>query len=82
MVAAYYGDGGCRDRIYNCRNLSLEYDPTQRGLNASVNDVCEDAETFCSNEVRGPYLDYSGRNYYDIGTLDPDVSCFLVHVKS
>ena len=72
MTAAYYGEGGCRDRIYNCRNLSLEYDPENRGHNASVNDVCEDAETFCTAYVRDPYLEYSGRNYYDFATFDPD----------
>lgn len=31
-----------------------------------------EAETFCSNGVRDPYLEYSGRNYYDFATLDPD----------
>ena len=72
MTDAYYGEGGCRDRINNCRALSLEYDPTQRGVNTSVNEICQDAETFCSNYVRDPYLDHSGRNYYDFGTFDPD----------
>lgn len=72
MTAAYYGEGGCRDRINVCRNLSVEYDPSQRGLNASVNSVCQDAETFCSTYIRDPYTQYSGRNYYDFATLDPD----------
>lgn len=72
MVAAYYGEGGCRDRINNCRALAVESDPTQRGLNATVNAVCRDAESFCDSTVRDPYLEYSGRNYYDIATLDPD----------
>lgn len=72
MNDAYYGEGGCRDRINNCRALSLEFDPDQRGVNTSVNKICQDAETFCTTRVRDPYLDYSGRNYYDFATFDPD----------
>lgn len=72
MNEAYYAEGGCRDKIYHCRNLSIEYDSENRGHNASVNSVCADAETYCSANVRDPYIDYSGRNYYDFATLDPD----------
>ena len=72
MTTGYYGQGGCRDQINTCRQLSLQYDPTQRGLNASVNDVCEDAETYCTTHVRDLYTTLSGRNYYDFATLDPD----------
>ena len=72
MMDAYYDPGGCRDQIDTCRELSLLYDPTQRGYNSSVNQICEVAETYCSAYVRGPYLTYSGRNYYDFTTLDPD----------
>lgn len=72
MMSSYYDEGGCRDQIYECRNLSLAYDPMQRGMNASVNRVCRAAETFCTNNIRDPYTLYSGRNYYDIATLDPD----------
>ncbi|KAL7624533.1 hypothetical protein AAE478_006098 [Parahypoxylon ruwenzoriense] len=72
MVDALERPGGCRDQIDNCRALALVYDPENRGVNETVNEVCSDAETFCSSRVRGPYLDYSGRNYYDIASLDPN----------
>ena len=72
MNDAYYRPGGCRDQINDCRTNSTLYDPTQRGLNATVNRLCQQAESFCSSNVRDPYLEYSGRNYYDFATLDPD----------
>ena len=72
MNDALYRPGGCRDQVNYCIGNSTLYDPTQRGFNTTVNKICQAAETFCSNQVRGPYLDYSGRNYYDFGTLDPD----------
>jgi hypothetical protein len=71
MVDALYRPGGCLDQIEDCRALT-QYDPQSIGINATVNQVCSDAENFCSDEVRGPYLDYSGRNYYDMATFDPD----------
>jgi carboxypeptidase C (cathepsin A) len=72
MINGYYSAGGCRDQINTCRELSLRFDPTQRGLNASVNKVCEKAETYCTTHVRDLYTTRSGRNYYDFTTLDPD----------
>lgn len=72
MNDALYGAGGCRDQIAHCRALSSVYDVNNTGVNATVNNICAAAETFCSDKVRGPYLSYSGRNYYDYGTLDPD----------
>ena len=72
MNDAYYGPGGCRDQITHCRSVATTYDPTQQGLNYTVNKICQAAETFCTNHVRDPYLLYSGRNYYDFGTFDPD----------
>ncbi|KAI0900235.1 serine carboxypeptidase [Annulohypoxylon nitens] len=72
MVDALDRPGGCRDQINDCRALALVYDPDNIGINDTVNEVCSDAETFCSNNVRGPYLEYSGRNYYDYASLDPN----------
>ena len=72
MLDAYYGAGGCRDQIDTCRQLASQYDVNNTGINATVNSICKDAETYCSNDVRGPYLTYSGRNYYDFGQKDPD----------
>jgi carboxypeptidase C (cathepsin A) len=72
MMDAYYGPGGCRDQVARCRELASRFDVNNTGTNETVNEVCADAENFCSSEVRGPYLQYSGRNYYDIRQLDPD----------
>lgn len=72
MVDALERPGGCRDQIDDCRALALTYDPDNIGVNETVNRVCSNAETFCSSDVRGPYLEYSGRNYYDYASLDPN----------
>ncbi|KAI1171344.1 Alpha/Beta hydrolase protein [Nemania sp. FL0916] len=72
MVDAWERDGGCRDQIAECIDVSRVSDPDNIGINATVNKICSDAENFCSNEVRGPYLEYSHNNYYDVATLDPD----------
>ncbi|KAF3067462.1 Carboxypeptidase S1 like protein B [Daldinia childiae] len=72
MVDALDKPGGCRDQINDCRALALEYDPDNIGINTTVNKVCSDAETFCSGYVRDPYLDYSGRNYYDYASINPN----------
>ena len=72
MTESYTMPGGCRDQINYCRALALASDPENLGINDTVNDVCRAAETFCTAYIRDPYTDYSGRNYYDFGTLDPD----------
>lgn len=72
MVDAYERQGGCHDQINDCRALATEWDPDNRGTNATVNDVCYQAETFCTENIRDRYTDLSGRNYYDMATVDPD----------
>ncbi|KAF2837047.1 alpha/beta-hydrolase [Patellaria atrata CBS 101060] len=72
MLDALNRPGGCRDKINDCRAAAAIGDPSQRGLNDTVNEICQDAETFCSSGVRDGYLDNSGRNYYDITIIDPD----------
>ncbi|PGG97877.1 hypothetical protein AJ79_09049 [Helicocarpus griseus UAMH5409] len=72
MIDALYRPGGCRDQINDCRALALASDPDNTGINDTVNTACQRAESFCSDFVRTPYLDHSGRNYYDITQLDPN----------
>lgn len=38
--------------IADCREISVIYDPENTGDNATVNEVCADAENFCYQEVR------------------------------
>lgn len=71
MLDGLYREGGCQDQIYECRNISAAYDPLHIGVNETVNQVCEDAETYCTENVRIGYNEYSGRAYYDIAQLDP-----------
>ncbi|KAF2461314.1 Alpha/Beta hydrolase protein [Lineolata rhizophorae] len=68
---AYYGEGGCHDQIAHCRELAREFDPTNQGVNDTVNEICDDAEMFCVENIRNPYLQYSERNYYDISAINP-----------
>lgn len=63
---------GCKDQIVACRKLAVEGDPNMTGSNTTVNQACQNASDFCSNEVEGAYTNYSGRGYYDIAHFDPD----------
>ncbi|EME43356.1 hypothetical protein DOTSEDRAFT_35633 [Dothistroma septosporum NZE10] len=72
MLDALYREGGCNDQIYQCRNASLAFDPKNIGVNKTVNKICQEAETFCSKGLRSPFWNFSGRNYYDFATLEPD----------
>jgi len=71
-VDAFNKPGGCRDRIINCNDLAAVGDPNFIGNNVTVNVACQDADSYCSNNVEGPYITESGRNYYDIAAIDPD----------
>jgi carboxypeptidase C (cathepsin A) len=76
MIKYYSMPRGCRDQINDCRELARASDPDNMGINDTVNIVCAAAENYCSQRIRNPYLEYSGRNYYDIGQKDPDPFTF------
>lgn len=71
MVAAYDRPGGCREQIDDCREVAAVYDPENTGINATVNRICQQAETYCTNTMRDPYLQFSGRDYYDVTQREP-----------
>ncbi|KAJ9243607.1 hypothetical protein DTO207G8_1686 [Paecilomyces variotii] len=71
-VDAWSRPGGCKDLIVECRNLAAEGDSGLNGSNATVNEACQKANSFCGNTVEGPYVEFSGRGYYDIAHFDPD----------
>lgn len=48
----------CIRRIQDCQAVGNIYDPEHIGINATVNSICESAETWCSNYVRDPYVSY------------------------
>lgn len=61
----------CLERIEACRDSAELGDPENLGINATVNRLCEGAETFCRANIVSPYTAYSGRDYYDISTETP-----------
>ena len=65
-------DTGCRDLILKCHAAADAGDPDFSGNNATVNSICDDASTYCSNFVEAQYVNSSGRNYYDFAAVDPD----------
>ncbi|KAL4919475.1 Alpha/Beta hydrolase protein [Aspergillus aurantiobrunneus] len=71
-MLAWSKPGGCKDQITTCRRLASEGDPQMYGNNEAVNTACKLADNYCSNNVEGPYILYSGRGYYDISHFDPD----------
>ncbi|KAI0202606.1 carboxypeptidase S1 [Astrocystis sublimbata] len=72
MIDAWERKGGCRDQIATCIDVSKASDPENLGINSTVNRICAAAENFCSSQVRGPFLQYSNNNYYDLATQNPD----------
>ncbi|KAI9374944.1 Alpha/Beta hydrolase protein [Aspergillus egyptiacus] len=71
-VHSWSKPGGCKDRILRCRSLAREGDPHMYGHNKTVNDACQDADSYCGNNIEGPYVSLSGRGYYDISHFEPD----------
>ncbi|KAH7359954.1 carboxypeptidase-like protein S1 [Pyrenochaeta sp. MPI-SDFR-AT-0127] len=61
----------CLEKIQNCRSAAAVSDPENLGIDAGVNKVCEDAETFCRANIVTPYTQYSGLDYYDISSPSP-----------
>lgn len=71
-VKAYKKPGGCKDKIAHCRELASDGDPNLYGNNETVNAACRKADDYCSNNVEGPYMEFSGRGYYDVAHPDKD----------
>ncbi|GJD03994.1 serine carboxypeptidase [Colletotrichum higginsianum] len=61
-----YGIETVNETIDACREVAAVYDPENVGINATVNRICEAAESYCTRYIRDPYLDISGRDYYDV----------------
>lgn len=61
----------CLRQIQMCREEAAVSDPENLGVNATVNAMCEDAETFCRPSIVSPYTQYLGLDYYDISTQSP-----------
>lgn len=70
--ASFYAtNGGCQQKIQQCRAEEALLDPDDVGNVSAVNSLCAAAYAFCTNNVIDPYLD-AGRSIYDIGHMVPD----------
>lgn len=45
----------CLEKIQTCRDAAAESDPENLGIDARVNKLCEDAESFCRAQIVTPY---------------------------
>ncbi len=81
-IDAYDREGGCRDKIDSCRLVSSIYDPENTGINATVNEICSDAENFCAGILRYPCKPFS-RNEYPLHCTRPSMDRKIVigHLK-
>lgn len=61
----------CLEKIQDCRDAAAISDPENLGIDAGVNKICEEAETFCRANIVTPYTQYSGLDYYDISSPSP-----------
>jgi hypothetical protein len=64
--------GGCRDQILDCRALGDLYDPSQLGINDTVNEICLAATLYCFDYVVGAFDAYSNRSDFDFAHEKPD----------
>ena len=60
MTDSFERPGACKDQIIECRELAAVGDPQNLGVNETVNEVCQAAESFCRSYVLNPYILYSG----------------------
>ena len=70
-ASSYLSADGCQQKIQSCRSAVTSQDPTDNGDVSTVNQICEDAQRTCNNDVIGPYA-ASGRDVYDITQTTPD----------
>lgn len=64
--------GACNTQLDNCHSLASILDPNNLGVSAQVNEVCQNAESFCATYIRNVYTDISLRHNFDLTQLDPD----------
>ena len=70
-ASSYLSANGCQQLIQSCRNAVASSDPQDEGDVATVNQICQSAQTSCNNNVLGPFKT-SGRDVYDITQTTPD----------
>ena len=68
---SYLSAKGCQQLIQSCRDAANLMDPQDDGDVATVNQICQEAQNNCNNNVVGPFQK-SGRDVYDISQMTPD----------
>lgn len=68
---SFLSANGCQQQIQSCRSAVASLDPQDEGDVATVNQICQSAQTSCNSEIQGPYYQ-SGRGPYDITHKVPD----------
>ena len=81
---AFISPGGCEQTITACRTAASTMDLNDFGNVSAVNEVCQQAQETCNNNVIAPFT-ASGRNVYDISQTTPDSfppSTYLEYLNS
>ena len=68
---SYLSADGCQQRIQACRDAVRSTDASDEGDVDSVNQICQDAQSACNEDVVGPFQN-SGRDVYDITQMNPN----------
>lgn len=76
MEDAWERPGGCKDQVLDCHDAARIGDPRNLGSNATVNKICEAAETFCYSYIMDGYRNATDRGYFDFGTISGSSSKF------
>jgi carboxypeptidase C (cathepsin A) len=70
-ASSYQSANGCESLIKACREAANNLDPLDDGDVATVNQICQQAQTNCNDNVIGPFQS-SGRDVYDISQMTPN----------
>ncbi|MCJ1312197.1 hypothetical protein MMC25_005871 [Agyrium rufum] len=84
VADAFLNAGGCQQKIQACRTAAASLDPSDYGNVSSVNELCQQAQENCNDNVIAPYTS-SGRDVYDISQMVPDSfppSTYLEYLNS
>jgi carboxypeptidase D len=70
---AFYGPGGAKEQMEECRRLATLQDPHGRGDVAAVNSACEKAFNNYYNTFLGKYYETQNGNIYDVAMPYQDI---------
>ena len=81
---SYLSSDGCQQRIQACRDAVTATDPENEGDVVAVNQICQEAQQNCNDNVVGPFQN-SGRDVYDVTQMTPNSfppSTYLAYLNS